>query len=197
MQNIKLNFINPITEQEDVLNINYEIDYCFWKSSIDWFNEFDLIKHLNYLLKCIDCTIIYDCGANCVINSHLYEIRIKEYMYYLLKISNVFIYNEYLDKLLQQHIKNISFDYEFHNQFNQPKKKNTKKKIKNEFIRQETTDLFTNETIYEYVNHKTNEVIRSNNPNLLYELNNKKKKENKSKVIPMLNITFNFKKNKT
>lgn len=193
---VKIYFYNSITEQNEYININFDIDYSFYKDITQLPNDTEIIKHLNYLLHCIDCTIIYDCGANCILGSYIYELRIKEYYYFLLKIKNQFLYNEYLDKLIDQINKNIEFEH------NKPKIINKKEKIKtnktkvlNKFIRQETTDLFTGEKTYQYINQKTNEIIISSDGNLLETLNNKEKKKKKeSKVVSMSGIIFNFKK---
>lgn len=192
---VKIYFYNSITEQDEYININFDIDYSFYKSITQLPNDTEIIKHLNYLLKCIDCTIIYDCGANCVLGSYTYELRIKEYYYFLLKIKNQFLYNEYLDKLIDQTNKNINFNY--NNMLktpSKPKKEVKKKVVKNEFVKQTTTDLFTGTTTYQYVNYKTNEIITSEDPNLLDSLNSKPKKEKKSKIVSMNSITFNFNK---
>lgn len=192
---VKIYFYNSVTEQNEYININFDIDYSFYKHITQLPNDTEITKHLNYLLKCIDCTIFYDCGANCILGSYTYELRIKEYYYFLLKIKNQFLYNEYLDKLIDQVNKNINFEY--NNMLktpNKPKKEVKKKTIKNEFVKQTTTDLFTGEITYQYVNHKTNEIITSEDPNLLDSLNAKPKKEKKSKIVSMNNITFNFNK---
>jgi hypothetical protein len=192
---IKISFINPLTYEEDFLIVKEDYDYNFLRNVIKFKHDEDLIARLDYLLKCLDCTIIYNCGPNCVYNSFTYELYINTYWFYLIHLKNQIIYNLYLDKLLNQHIKNILFDFK-NKHISKPKKEKSKKKIiKNEFIRQETNDLFTNEKTYQYVNLKTGEIITSKDDNLLTELNSKKKKVKKeSKAIPMFGITFNFNK---
>ena len=68
-------------------------------------------------------------------------------------------------------------------------------KIPNKFIKYTSRDLFTQEDTYIYENPKTGEKIFSDNPNLLDELNNKsKKKKDKSNVVSINNLFFDFKK---
>lgn len=197
MNNLVLKSINPISYQEYEITLKYyNIDYKDWLNIDNIKSDKDLINKLNYLLKCLDCTIIYDFGRNCILNSPLYELRSSEYYYYLLKFKNQILYNLYIDKYIKQHNKNILFD--FHNPICvEPKKK--KPKAKKGFIKQESRDLFSGEITYQYVNLSTNEIITSNDPNLLETLNKPKvriKKEKVTKVtsVPLSSMTFNFKK---
>ena len=196
MQPIKrIPFIHPITEKEDYLEINENLDYISFNNLDIVKNDNDIIEKLKYFLKCIDCTIIFDCGPNCILNSYAYDEYIRFYWYYLNHIKNQITYNFYWDELIKQHIKNIIFSNCENKKISTKKNIVKKSKIKNEFIRQETTDMFTNDKIYQYVNLKTGEIINSKDDNLLAELNAKKKKVKKeSKVVPMFGITFNFNK---
>lgn len=193
MLNIK--FINPLNGIDDVLTINNTIDYTFWRNVSDTSNA-HIIEKLEYTLKCLDCSIIYDCGRNCILNSYLYNIHLGIYAFYVLKLQNQLLYNKYIQKLIDIHIANIIFEDEYKlKQLKTPK--NIKKKYKNEFVKQVTKNLFDEEIIYEYVNFKTNEVIRSKNPDLLEELNKKKKKVKVNKqenIIQLSSMTFNFNK---
>ena len=197
MNNLILKSINPISYQKyDIILKYYNINYKDWLNIDDIKSDNDLINKLNYLLKCLDCTIVYDFGRNCILNSNLYELISSEYYYYLLKFKNQILYNLYIDKYIEQHNKNILFD--FHNPVCvEPKKK--KPKAKKGFIKQESRDLFSGEITYQYINLSTNETITSDDPNLLETLNKPKvriKKEKVTKVtsVPLSSMTFNFKK---
>ena len=196
MNNLILKSINPISYQEyDIILKYYNINYKDWLNIDDIKSDNDLINKLNYLLKYLDCTIVYNFGRNCILNSNLYELISSEYYYYLLKFKNQILYNLYIDKYIEQHNKNILFD--FHNPICVELKKK-KPKIKKGFIKQESRDLFSGEITYQYVNLSTNEIITSDDPNLLETLNKPKvrikKKVTKVTSVPLSSMTFNFKK---
>ena len=105
-------------------------------------------------------------------------------------------YNDYCELLFAVHNKNIEFELANPEIKEKPTKKRTKKvKIENKYIREETSDLFDGHTTYIYSNFKTGDVIYSDNPNLLEELNKPKEKKKKTKVVQG-SFTFNFNKNK-
>lgn len=130
-----------------------------------------------------------------------YNSVISDYFYYLYKLNNQLLYNKYINKFIDRHIENIVFEYE-HPYLDKSAKKVTKRKKTpaNKFIRYVTFDIFTNKKIYVYENLYTKEQIKSDNPNLLEELNVPKKKERKKSIstkkvgVPISAMTFNFKK---
>lgn len=199
-----LKYVNPINNQQENLNLDYPIiDYMTFKRIHDYNSDFDLIKILNNILKDLDCTIEYDCGRLRMTVYPIYHMTLSEYYFYLSRITNQFVYNEYIDKVIKRHIDNLIFEYE--NPYVPPikKKKSTTKKKKlppNKFVKYVTNDLFTNEEKYIYINHRTNQEIESINPNMLDELNAPKKKERKKSIkikqvgVPMSAMTFSFKK---
>lgn len=199
-----LKYVNPINNQQENLNLDYPtIDYMTFKRINDYNSDFDLIKILNNILKDLDCTIEYDCGRTMVTTYPIYSMTLSEYYFYLSRLTNQFVYNKYIDKVIKRHIDNLIFEYE--NPYIPPikKKKSTIKKKKlppNKFVKYVTNDLFTNEEKYIYINHRTNQEIKSTNPNMLDELNAPKKKERKKSIkikqvgVPMSAMTFNFKK---
>ena len=145
--------------------------YSFVKS---YSNDDDLIKILNTLLKELDCTRIYDNGFRFLTVYPMYSMVLSDFYYYLVKLNNQFVYNQFIDRVIAQHIDNIVYEIEISSP--------VIKKVK-----------------YIYNNPKTGEEIISNDGNLLDELNAKKtkiKKTNpkKTKVekLDMSNITFNF-----
>lgn len=195
-------FVNPITNQTNTININYpNVDYIYWRSVIDCKTDKDVIKVLEDKLNNLDCTKEYDCGRLMMTTYFNYNSVISDYFYYLYKLNNQLLYNEYINKFIDRHIENIIFEYE-HPYLDKSAKKVTKRKKKpaNKFIRYVTFDIFTNEKIYVYENLYTKEQIKSDNPNLLEELNAPKKKECKKSIsakkvgVPISAMTFNFKK---
>lgn len=193
---ISISYYNPITNNKDCLNIEIiKNDYFFWKRQEEYNSDEDLVNILNFILVKLDCTKVFDCGRLCMTNYPKYTNNLSAYYHYLNKLTNQFVYNNYIDILIQRHIDNIIFEY---NNPIQPKKV-IKKKVKNIFTKATTMDMFTQEIVYVYTNDKTGETIKSSNPNLLEELNNKKKvekKKSKTKEIgvPISAMTFSFKK---
>lgn len=200
----KLMYVSPINNQQEELKLEYpSIDYMKFKSIYEYNNDFDLMNILDKILKKLDCTIEYSCGRTCVTTFPIYNMTLSEYYFYLIRINNQFIYNNYIDKLIKRHIDNLIFEYEHPYIPPTNKKKVTSKKKKlppNQFFKQVTYDLFTNKETYIYINPRTKEEINSDNPNLLDELNAPKKRERKSSIkikrggVPISAMTFSFKK---
>lgn len=201
---LPLNYVNPINNQEEILNIEYpRVDYMSFKSTKEYNNDYDLIVILDDIIKELDCTIEYDCGRPKVTTFPIYNMTLSEYYFYLSRIINQFIYNNYIDKVIKRHIDNLVFEYEHPYVPPVSKKKSTIKKKKlppNKFFKQVTHDLFTGKEKYIYTNPRTGEEIMSNNPNMLDELNASKKKERKKSIkikqtgVPISAMTFSFKK---
>ena len=199
---LKLTYVNH-HGHEDILEIQYPyIDYRRWLDRNVQTKE-DIINKLNNLLSSMDCTRDYATGRPMMTSYANYSIFLEDYFYYLLKLDNQFIYNQYIEKLINTHIRNKTFEYEYPylDKFNKSKEIKTKKtKVENKYLRRETKDLFTGESIYFYENLKTGDSIKSKDPNLLEELNKPKrnKKETKTKTIavPLSAMTFSFAKKK-
>lgn len=195
-----ITYNNPITNTEESLVIDIDslyIDWTKWQCDQYLLNNKDLYDILNDFLNDLDCTREYKCGRPMMTTYSQYKIVIAEFFKILYKIPGYSIYNEYVDKLINRHIKNILF--EFDNPIPKKKPTNSKKqKAKpNKWIKAETNDLFTGQIRYIYENLKTGEIITSGNPNLLKELNTKKQKKEKiqqPKVISTDGLIFNFKK---
>lgn len=193
----KLNYINPINNQNCELSINIlEIDYFKFKRIEDFNNDSDLCKILDNILTKIDCTKETAYGRLCTTSHFMYNDSLSEYYFYLLKIRNQFTYNMYVDKLIKHHIDNIIYEQNIpiNTTIIKSKPVKTKKKsIPNKFVKRVSIDMFTGEEIYYYINLKTNEEVRSINPNLLDELNAPKKKVKKKEIgVPISAMTFNF-----
>ena len=201
---VKKKELNPTTnEQINIINkIEYpNIEYNDWKRTKEFNTDNDICSILDKILTNLNCKRVYE-GKRVIMTTYpVYQMFINEYYYYLIKIANQFIYNQYFDKLINCHINNILF--EVMNTFVQspvkpyPKIKN--KLPENKFIKYTTIDIFTGKETYIYENLRTLEKINSNNPNLLEELNAPKKKKVKKKKevgVPISSMTFSFKKEK-
>lgn len=206
----KIVFTNPINNKEDILIVKYpDVDYGYYRSLAICNDDAEIINILNSILLDINCTREYDCGRPCMTNQFNYIAGISRYYYYLLKLTNQIIYNEYIDKLIKRHIDNLIFEYEHPyvpkvKNKSKVKSKNKKSNIKYEkFI---TRDIFTGDEVYIYENIKTKEIIESDNPDLLEELNSPTKKVTKHKNsnikdliepkkggVPISSMTFSFK----
>ena len=93
-------FVNPITNQQEYLELKYpNVDYFKFKSTNEYNNgDTDLISILDEILKRLDCTIEYNCGRSMMVAYHIYSITLSEYYFYLSRITNQFI-NIYLHEL--------------------------------------------------------------------------------------------------
>lgn len=201
---LPVNYVNPINNQEEILNIEYpRIDYMSFKSTKEYNNDSDLIVILDDIIKDLDCTIEYDCGRPRMTTFPIYNMTLSKYYFYLSRITNQFIYNKYVDKVIKRHIDNLVFEYEHPYVSPVSKKKSTTKKKKlppNKFFKQVTHNLFTGKKKYIYINPRTKEEVISDNSNMLDELNASKKKERKKSIkiketgVPISAMTFSFKK---
>ena len=183
-------------------NLNFiypDIDYGYYKNIKEYHNDEDLCGILDNMVFDLDCTREISCGRILMTHYPMYQTKLNNYYFYLVKLQNQILYNKYLDKVINRHIDNLIFEY-----YNPIKQITTKANVKakkkniksNKFIKQITNDLYTGEEIYIYENLKTGEIIESKNPNLLDELNAPKKKERPKKVktigVPIGSMTFSF-----
>lgn len=199
---VKLNYVNPITDEINYLEVQYPIiDYGKFKRLHEYNSDSDLIKILDNILKDLDCTKEYNGVRFRTTTYPIYSMFLSDYYFYVNKIVNQFIYNEYIDKLIKRHIDNIVFEYDNPYIVNTKNNKKKKKSPPNKFVKYTTKDMFTNKSKYVYCNYKTDEQIESDNPDLLDKLNSKiskRKQTSKRKQIgvPLNAMTFNFKKKK-
>lgn len=199
---MKLNYVNPITDEINYLEVQYPIiDYGKFKRLHEYNSDSDLIKILDNILKDLDCTKEYNGVRFRTTTYPIYSMFLSDYYFYVNKIVNQFIYNEYIDKLIKRHIDNIVFEYDNPYIVNTKSNKKKKKSPPNKFVKYTTKDMFTNKSKYVYCNYKTDEQVESDNPDLLDKLNSKiskRKQNNKRKQIgvPLNAMTFNFKKKK-
>lgn len=191
---IRLMFHNPISNNEDYLVFEESIiDYCNWRNIKDTKTDNDICEILNLLLIYLDCSrMLSGMPINRTTNIR-YKDELGEYWYYLLKFNNQLLYNEYFDKLINLHTKNIIVE---HSRIKEDKPKITKTKkakVENKYFRYTTKDMFTNEEVFVYRNPKTGDEITSTNPDLLEELNKPKEKVRK-RAVDVSFMTFSFKK---
>lgn len=191
---IQLMFHNPITNNEDYLVFEESIiDYCNWRNIKDTKTDNDICEILNLLLIYLDCSrMLSGMPINRTTNIR-YKDELGEYWYYLLKFNNQLLYNEYFNKFIDLHAKNIVVE---HSRIKETKPKVTKTKkvkVEDKYFKYATKDMFTNEEVFVYRNPKTGDEITSINPNLLEELNKPKEKV-KKRAVDVSFMTFSFKK---
>lgn len=195
-----ITYNNPISNNEESLVLDIDslyYDYATFINELAVLYIGDIYKELDSILIDLDCTRVFKSGRPMMIQYSQYKINIIKFIKLLNKIPGYSIYNEYIDKLINRHIENILF--EFNNPIVKKKPTNSKKQKSkpNKWIKAVTNDIFTGEERYIYENLKTGELITTNNPNLLEELNTpkqRKNKETKPTVISTEGIIFNFKK---
>lgn len=151
-------------------------------------NDEDIYNILIKILKDLDLSKTCNGMLTCTTDSVRYNSLMSEYIYYLEHSINQLEYNHWIDILIQRHLMNIVIEKNFvitTIQRSKDKKLIDKKgNLKNMFYRRQVLNLFTDEPEYEYINPKTGEIIRSNNPNLCNKLNeelDKLKDKNKIK----------------
>lgn len=189
-----ITYNNPITNTEESFFIDIDIllvNIDTWKADLYTLYVGNIYNKLNEYLNDLDCTRIYKSGRPMTIAYNSYKSTMAKFFKLLYKIPGYSIYNEYVDKLIQRHIDNILF--EFSNPIIKTKPTNSKKQKSkpNKWVKSITNDLFTGEERYIYENLKTGEIITSGNPNLLEELNNKKKDKPKISTTPIKEISIN------
>lgn len=191
---IQLMFHNPISNNEDYLVFEETVlDYCNWRNIKDTKTDNDICEILNLLLIYLDCSrMLSGMPINRTTNIR-YKDELGEYWYYLLKFNNQLLYNEYFDKLINLHTKNIIIENSRIKEVKPKVTKTKKPKVENKYFRYTTKDMFTNEEVFVYRNPKTGDEITSTNPDLLEELNKPKEKVRK-RAVDVSFMTFSFKK---
>lgn len=192
---ICLNFEHPITNEKNVLEI-----YCGERDRIalnrlkSFNSQAELINIINETFRDLDCSRLVDNMPLIIINSQRYKNALSDIYYYINKLENNLVHNDFITKIIDFHKNNIIIEATRYNNLKKPETKKFKSKAKpNKFVRQVTKDMFTGEVIYVYTNLKTGETIKSADGNKLDELNAKKKaKREKSVGVPMSAMTFKF-----
>ena len=123
-----ITYNNPISNNEENLIIDIDslyYDYCDFITDLAILYEGDIYKQLDSILTDLDCSRIFKSGRPMMIQYSQYKINIAKFLKLLYKIPGYSIYNEYIDKLINLHIKNILF--EFNNPIVKKKPTNSKK----------------------------------------------------------------------
>lgn len=192
---IRLNYEHPITDEKCVLEIyNGERDRIALNRLKPFNTQDELITIIDETFKDLDCSKTVDNMPLIIINSQRYKNALSDIYYYINKLENILIQNDYITKIIDFHKNNIIIEATRYNNLKKPETKKSKGKSKpNKFVRQVTKDIFTGETVYVYTNLKTGETIKSTDGNKLDELNAKKKaKKEKTSYVPMSAMTFKF-----
>lgn len=176
-----------------------DVTYGYFKSLIEYNDDKDVIYILNKIYDDLDVTVEYNGTRLINTKQMVYTDNLSLYYYYLIHLDNQLLYNLYLDKLINKHKFNV--EYEINNPIIQQPVKQRQKQTRNytkaKYVKQVTFDMFTGKETYLYSNAKTGDIIQSDNPDLLDELNGVKKKREKkvkSAGIPMSSMTFSFTK---
>ena len=149
-----------------IINNNYpNQDEMEYDTWIRSVEHWGILKYMHYILDDLDCTVIVYRGMRKIHTKDcLYSKLINRYNKCLTRIKNPIKYNYMVDLLEKRHKDNLEFEE------------------------------FEDKPKYVYSNLKTGECIVSDNPNLLEELNTKKKKEKKQKVkLPKFNFKIEYK----
>ena len=188
-----------ITNEDIIYNhILYDYEYLDWtKYNCDIQKYGD--NYIYEIFKELNCDRYNKYGQQLMSITHNeYSILLNNAIRVLDKIRNYISYNNLFDTLVSIHERNILICQEYASKPKQTETKTKKKtvKVKNEFVKSVSTDMFTGKTNYIYSNLKTGEEIISDNPNLLEELNKPKEKKKKTVKVLSLPIGFSFKINK-
>lgn len=95
--------VNPNTYEEINITIKIEypnIEYNDWKRTKEFNTDNDICNILDKILTNLNCKRVYE-GKRVIMTTYpVYQMFINEYYYYLIKMANQFIYNQYFDKLI-------------------------------------------------------------------------------------------------
>lgn len=175
VEKLELQYFNPIKQAEDTLSISkMPLNRLRLNTLTPYKDDKDIYEILNRILRDIDLSKTVFGMLKCTTDSVMYKSSLSEYVYYVEHSSNHLKWNELLDKLVVQHCNNLIFEKEFVPPTlskEKGKKKKVEKKPKNMYYRRETIDLFTEEHIFEYINPRTGDIIKSTDPNLCDKLN--------------------------
>lgn len=188
--------INDIIYNHQI--INYE--YLDWIKYISGFEKYTPVEYFYQIIKELDCSKINKKGQQLMsINHYEYPLLINNAIKVLDRILDYKLYNDLFLYLISCHERNLEickeYDEEQRNKqtIKNPKTRTKKTKIKDEYLKSISTDLFTGKTNYIYSNLKTGDEIISDNPDLLEELNKPKEKKKKATKVLSLPIGFSFK----
>lgn len=192
-----------ITNEDIIYNHNlFNYTYLEWNRycyELDKYGD----NYINEIFKDLNCDRYNKYGQQLIsINDYEYQLLLNNAIRVLDKLNDCLSYNSLFFNLISIHKNNVQICEEYSTklkeiEIHKTNRKSTKKpKVKDEYLRSVSTDLFTGEPKYIYSNLKTGDEIISDNPDLLEELNKPKEKKKKATKVLSLPIGFSFKLNK-
>ena len=192
-----------ITNEDIIYNhILFNYTYLEWNKycyELDKYGD----NYIYEILKELNCDRYNKYGQQLIsINDYEYQLLLNNAIRFLDKLTDCISYNFLFFSLVSIHNNNIQICQEYSKRLKETeihktnRKSNKKPKVKDEYLRSVSTDLFTGQPKYIYSNLKTGDEIISDNPDLLEELNKPKEKKKKTTKVLSLPIGFSFKLNK-
>lgn len=192
-----------ITNEDIIYNHNlFNYTYLEWNRycyELDKYGD----NYICEIFKELNCDRYNKYGQQLIsINDYEYQLLLNNAIRVLDKLNDCISYNFLFFCLVSIHENNIRVCQEYSTRLKETevhktnRKSNKKPKVKDEYLRSVSTDLFTGQPKYIYSNLKTGDEIISDNPDLLEELNKPKEKKKKVTKIISLPIGFSFKLNK-
>lgn len=192
-----------ITNEDIIYNHNlFNYSYLEWNRycyELDKYGD----NYINEIFKDLNCDRYNKYGQQLIsVNDYEYQLLLNNAIRFLDKLNDCLYYNVLFHNLINIHETNVQICEEYSAKLEEAKthktnrKSNKKPKVKDEYVRSVSTDLFTGNPKYIYSNLKTGDEIISDNPDLLEELNKPKEKKKKAVKVLSLPIGFSFKINK-
>lgn len=192
-----------ITNEDIIYNHNlFNYSYLEWNRycyELDKYGD----NYIYEIFKELNCDRYNKYGQQLIsINDYEYQLLLNNAIRVLDKLNDYLSYNSLFYNLVSIHKNNIQICQEYSARLKETevhktnRKSNKKPKVKDEYLRSVSTDLFTGQPKYIYSNLKTGDEIISDNPDLLEELNKPKEKKKKATKVLSLPIGFSFKLNK-
>lgn len=192
-----------ITNEDIIYNHNlFNYSYLEWNRycyELDKYGD----NYIYEIFKELNCDRYNKYGQQLIsINDYEYQLLLNNAIRVLDKLNDYISYNRLFCNLVSIHENNIQICEEYSARPKETeihktnRKSNKKPKVKDEYLRSVSTDLFTGQPKYIYSNLKTGDEIISDSPDLLEELNKPKEKKKKATKVLSLPIGFSFKLNK-
>ena len=192
-----------ITNEDIIYNHNlFNYSYLEWNRycyELDKYGD----NYIYEIFKELNCDRYNKYGQQLIsINDYEYQLLLNNAIRVLDKLNDCISYNFLFFSLVSIHENNIRICEKYSTRHKETevhktnRKSNKKPKVKDEYLRSVSTDLFTGNPKYIYSNLKTGDEIISDNPDLLEELNKPKEKKKKATKVLSLPIGFSFKLNK-
>ena len=192
-----------ITNEDIIYNhILFNYTYLEWNRycyELDKYGD----NYIYEIFKELNCDRYNKYGQQLIsVDTYEYQLLLNNAIRFLDKLNDCLYYNVLFRNLVNIHETNVQICKEYSAKLEETKihktnrKSNKKPKVKDEYLRSVSTDLFTGQPKYIYSNLKTGDEIISDNPDLLEELNKPKEKKKKAVKVLSLPIGFSFKINK-